>query len=327
MQLTSKRRRSIGIDIGGTHMVFGLVDEQGNLQWKQKVKTDLSQGFASLLAMIGTQVDACLMATGLSRQEVQTVGIGMPGRIDAERGICLHASNLNLRDTPVATEVARVTGMFCYINNDVRMYNYGEAIHGAGKNKEYVLGVTIGTGMAGAMIVKGEPYGGYDNRAGEIGHIPIEGGVTPCNCGMIGCLETIVSAPGLARSARNAIKEGVETVLATYHPEPASLTAADVSRAYDAGDVAAIEILNHAGSRLGQVLAMLIPMLSPDVIIIGGGVALAEERLLQPVRETLSQLVSPAFLEGMDLTTAQYNDDAGVIGAAAWATRCEKGVC
>lgn len=323
--MTSERQKSIGIDIGGTHMVFGLVDEQGRLQWKQKVKTDLSQGFTSMLAVIEAQVDACLTETGWSREQVRTIGIGMPGRVDADRGICLHAANLNLRNIPVAAEVARVTGMSCYINNDVRMYNYGEAMHGAGKGKQYVLGVTIGTGMAGAMIVKGEPYGGSDNRAGEIGHIPLEGVGTRCNCGMTGCLETIVSATGLARSARNVVKEGVDTVLATYHPDPASLTAADVSRAYDEGDAIAIGIMHHAGARLGQVLASLIPMLSPDVIIIGGGVALAEERLLHPVREVLSRLVSRAFLDGMDLTTALHNDDAGVIGAAAWATRCEKG--
>jgi len=312
---------AIGIDIGGTHTVFGLVDEKGCLVGKRKVNTDARRGFRCMLDVIESNVNELTDGFAGARSEVRAIGVGMPGRIDANRGICLQASNLHLHDVPVADQVARATGLPCRINNDVKMYVYGEALYGAGMNKEHVLGVTIGTGLSGALIVKGEPYGGYGNEAGEIGHIPVEGNDRPCNCGRIGCLETIVSATGLARSAAQAVREGRRTVLAEYCVDPSLLTAADVSRAYDAGDAAAIDMMHAAGVRLGEVLSVIVPMVAPDVLIVGGGVALAGERLLRPFREELARRVSPSFLTELTLTTAMHNDDAGVIGAAAWAAK------
>jgi glucokinase len=305
-------------------MVFGLVGEDGLPFWRRKVPTEVPKGPEHMLRTIAANIDDALAETGTAREAVMAVGVGMPGKVDADRGICMGASNLRLRDYPVAAKIREATGLPCYINNDVKMYIYGEALYGAAKDSRHVLGVTIGTGLAGALIIDGEPYGGYRNISGEIGHIPIDGVKRVCNCGMVGCLETVVSAPGLARSAREAVLAGERTLLADYHDDPAELTAVDVSRAFDAGDQTAIAIMRHAGRCLGDVLAYLIPMLSPDAVIIGGGVALAGERLLGTVREVLHAKVSKSYIESLKLETAVHNDDAGVIGSAAWAVKKSK---
>jgi glucokinase len=184
-----------------------------------------------------------------------------------------------------------------------------------------VFGITIGTGIAAAMVHGGQLYYGYKSMAGEIGHVRMDGVEDACSCGLSGCLETVASASGMLRQAKKALREGRESLLGTwFHGEEADrLTAAHLSEAMDQGDALATEILERAGVLTGRALAAAVTVLSPETIVIGGGGALAGERVLAPLREELYRLILPDFREGLKVVAAEHNDDAGIIGSALYA--------
>lgn len=311
---------AFGIDIGGTNIECGLVGEDAALICKSSVRTEPHRGNEHVMELIAAQIREILNQTGISADAVRGVGIGMPGLVDPDRGISILASNLNFRDYPVAGKIASLTGLPVFIENDVRLYIFGEAVHGAGQAYANVLGLTVGTGIAAALINNREIYrgGGF---AGEIGHIPIDGIPYRCACGLHGCLETIVSATGLARQAKAAVAEGKQTLLSDFHPDPDMLTAKDISDAYDRHDPVAIAIMEHTGKLLGRTLSYLVPMLSPDAIIIGGGASKAGDRLVVPVKQELFAHLHPIYRDNLVVVRALRNEEAGVIGSALYAFR------
>lgn len=310
---------AFGVDVGGTNIVTGLMSKDGAIVWKTKVATEPHKGNEHVVERIANTVLEGMKVSGIAEEQLAGVGIGMPGILDTEKGISIEASNLHFRNYPLAANLKKKINLPVTINNDVRMYMYGEAMHGAGKELDYVLGLTLGTGMAAAFITKGDIFTGGGGLAGEMGHIPIDGVKHRCNCGLTGCLETVVSATGIARQAKEAVAAGKETVMSTYYDDPDQLTAADVSRAYDAGDDVARSIMQYTGELLGRALTYIVPLLSPDIVVVGGGAALAGERLLGPTRDILQNYSLSYYSDRVQVAPAVHIDDAGVIGSASWA--------
>lgn len=314
---------TIGVDVGGTNIVCGAVDETGRVLLKLKQPTEAGKGHAKVLSRIAGMVRQIRAELGAEHdaKAVTAVGVGIPGLVDPISGISRFAGNLNWRDIPVVSLLESELGIPVHIDNDVRMYVYGEAAAGAGRGIEHVLGITIGTGIAAAMVHGGQLYYGYKSMAGEIGHVRMDGVEDACSCGLSGCLETVASASGMVRQAKKALIEGRESLLGTWFPgeEVDRLTAAHLSQAMDQGDALATEIITRAGALTGQALAAAVMVLSPEAIVIGGGGALAGERLLKPLREELFRLILPDFREGLKVVTAEHNDDAGIIGSALYA--------
>ncbi|MCG7215678.1 ROK family protein [Paenibacillus mucilaginosus] len=311
--------RYIGIDIGGTNMVCGLTDGEGQVLRTVKIATEAPSGSKEVIRRLAEAVTGLMTHAG---GQVSAVGIGLPGFVDHVQGISELAVNLGWKNVPLADELrGHIGDIPVFLDNDVRMYVYGEAVAGAGRGFSHVLGVTIGTGMNSALVADGELYYGAGGRAGEIGHVPMEGLTYPCNCGMTGCLETAVSANGIARQGREAVARGERSLLGEWFPEDggARLTAADVSRAYDLGDAAAAAILRRTGTLLGRGLAAAVTQLAPQVLIIGGGGAQAGERLLGPMKEELKRCVLPFYWEQLTVKTAERLEDAGVVGSALYA--------
>lgn len=311
----------IGVDIGGTNIVCGLLDDSLKLLRKVKRPTGAANGESHVLGLIASMADELLAQEGLSRSELSAVGMGNPGFVDPVRGIALSSANLKWKQVPVSDKLGALLGVPVFIDNDVRMYTYGEAMRGAGRGHDHVMGITLGTGIAAAMVNRGELYYGSGFLAGELGHIPVEGESALCGCGMKGCLETIASATGIARIARERIAKGEPSILAEWYPGDRSseITAADVSRAYDEGDELAKDALRFVAVCLAKGLAAAITLWSPDVVVIGGGAANAGERLLAPLRETLLPMILPMYRERVVIKLAEMNDDAGVVGSAAFA--------
>lgn len=307
----------IGIDVGGTNIVCGIVNDQGEVLSSLKKPTEASYGTSSVLTKMAQMTSEVAANAGLSDQ-ISGIGIGIPGLVDPWNGIALYSANLNWRDVPLAAELSKRTSLPVYIDNDVRMYIYGEAVYGSGQGADCVLGLTVGTGMSAAIINRGHLHYGHLNLAGEIGHGPMDGESAPCGCGFEGCMEASASASGMVREAKRYISEGRETVLSEWFPGEnlQHLSAADISKAMDSGDSLASEIMNHAGELLGKALAPVVHLLSPEVIIIGGGGAMAGERLLTPLRQTLMSRLLPDFRQHVSIRTAILGDDAGVIGSA-----------
>jgi glucokinase len=310
--------RYIGVDIGGTNIVFGLVDEANQCLIFIKIATDANRGAMDIVQRIAAHILEIAERAG---EPVIAVGVGIPGFVDHDAGISVSAVNLGWGNYPFVAELRKLISLPIYINNDVRLYIYGEALAGAGKDFKHVLGVTLGTGVAAASVNEGQLYYGSGNRAGELGHISLEGNTYACKCGLIGCLETVASANGIARLARDAIIQGQNSLLQMWFSieQINDITALDVSNAYDQGDPLAIKVMETSGGYLGKGLAYAVNFYSPDVIILGGGASLAGERLFGPMMRQLKASILPQYWEGLSVRIAQRIEDAGVIGSALYA--------
>jgi glucokinase len=239
-------------------------------------------------------------------------------------GSAVPASSIRIGAFPVADELSRLSGgLPVFADNDVRMYVYGEAVCGAGAGHGHVLGVTLGTGMACAFVDNGRLFYGGGCMAGEIGHILTDDIPYRCSCGQTGCLETAVSATGIARQAAEKLRAGADSLLRAKLGTDAAerVTAADVSAGYDEGDALCVEIMERTGMWLGRALAIACAFYSPDIVVIGGGASLAGERLLAPARKTMRERLLPELAARIAVTTAALTDDAGVIGSALFAGR------
>jgi glucokinase len=309
----------IGIDLGGTNVVCGLLDAEGNVLRQAKRPTEAERGHEDIVRRIAGMAKGLMSEHGIDSRQVLAVGMGTPGRVNPELGVSVSSANLGWKNVPVAALLREQLGCPAFIDNDVRMYVYGEAMRGAGASYRHVLGVTVGTGIASAFVSDGRLHYGRAFSAGEIGHIAMDGLIHRCNCGKTGCLETLVSAPGIARKAREAIQSGRSSVLQQAFPDLDKLTAADVSRAYDQGDAVAIETMETVGLYLAKALAFNITALGPDVVIVGGGAALAGERLLAPVKRLLEELLPNVYRGKVQVHTAKWNEEAGMIGSALFA--------
>ncbi|WP_199620002.1 ROK family protein [Paenibacillus alkalitolerans] len=312
----------VGVDIGGTNMVCGIV-RGGSLAKSRKIPTEAHLGQNHVISRLASLIMESIDEEG-ARGELKAVGIGIPGFIKPEEGVVTFAANLQWRDVPLAGLLSeRLSGVPVFIDNDVRMYVYGEAVYGAGRGFNHVLGITVGTGIAAAFVQHGELLYGDRNMAGEIGHIRMDGVSYLCGCGLTGCLEAAASANGMARQAAEAIAQGKDSVLKQWMNEGVidRITAADVSKAYDVGDAVAIDVMNRTGVLLGKALSYAVTLFSPDCLVIGGGGALAGDRLFNPLRETLKEYVIGAYWDKLTIVPAQWNEHAGILGGAAFAEK------
>jgi glucokinase len=318
----------VGIDVGGTNTGAGVVDAKGRLLATVKKRTETSDGDALVRQLAEMARELLTIRTAkaglISSPEtgaLRAVGVGIPGFLDARRGVVRHAANLPLRDFPLADRLSALLGVPVILDNDVRMYAYGEAAVGAAAGYDDALVVTVGTGLAAAVVHRGRLLTGGD-LAGEIGHVKVDGNEYACGCGMNGCLETLVSAGGIVRQAKERMR-WKPSVLGEWFPErpeagqpERSMTAEDVTKAADLGDAVAAQVFERTGRVLGSTLAVAAMLLGTDVIVIGGGVSRAGERLLSPVRRALAERVHPLQTERVKVTAARWTDEAGVIGSA-----------
>ncbi|GAB6988427.1 ROK family protein [Paenibacillus pini] len=313
-----------GVDVGGTNIVCGIVSSAGEVLHTIKRPTESSQGPEAVLERIAVMIEDTLqiiMDQTSSIVEIKAAGIGLPGLVDPEEGIARFSGNLGWRNLPAVNWLQNRLKLPVFIDNDVKTYVYGEAMYGAGQGTRHVLGVTVGTGIASAMVNDGKLFYGFRNMSGEIGHIVMDGLDDRCPCGLQGCLETYASASGMVRQAKKLILAGERSILRDWFEGDrlAELSAADLSRAYDQGDSLAIAVLEKAGKLLGRALSYAVSINSPEVIIIGGGGALAGERLLGPLKQELLQHILPDYREHLKVVPAQNNDEAGVTGSAMYA--------
>ena len=308
-----------GVDVGGTNIVCGLLDEHGNVIIKRKYATARGVEPHVLLEGIASMIKQLCEEAGIAVEQLEVVGVGIPGLVDPEQGVSLRAVNLQWDHVPVASMLQQMLGKPVYIDNDVRMYVYGEAVAGAGQHYDYVYGITIGTGLAAALVERGQLYYGHRYIAGEIGHVPVQPADFRCNCGRMGCLETIVSATGIVRQARQRLERGEASILREWYSDLEEIRASDVSRACHAGDHLALAVMEQTGRILGRALAWVVPIVSPDVIVIGGGGALAGDLIFEPMKQELDAMLLQDYRNHYAIKSAELDDDAGLIGSALWA--------
>ena len=300
-----------GVDIGGTTVKIGLFTTEGELLEKWEIKTRTENKGEAILPDIAESLKRKMEEKGLAVQEMSGIGIGIPAPVDA-KGVVQNTANLGWGYKEVKREMEELTGLPVEAGNDANVAALGEMWLGAGKGRENMIMVTLGTGVGGGVIVNGRPLVGAHGAGGEIGHLCVNYEETEhCGCGKTGCLEQYASATGIARLARKRLeKDDAETVLRGRH-----LSAKSVFDALKEGDKVAEEIVEEFGEYLGHALANLAAVTDPAVIVIGGGVSRAGEILLGYVEKNFQK---KAFFSNTDteFVLATLGNDAGICGAA-----------
>lgn len=287
----------LGIDLGGTKIEGIVLDEEGKECFRKRIPTESEQGYARILENIKGLYETLADAAG--RKE-HTFGIGTPGALSVRTGLMKNANTVRMNGKPLKEDLERMLGRKVAIQNDANCFAMAEALYGAGKGKELVFGVIMGTGCGGGIVHKGEVITGLQAIAGEWGHTVIDPNGPVCCCGTRGCIETFISGGGLEK--RYAEKYGRH------------LSLREIVAHYRQGDAKAAEFMGIFFRNFGRSLANLINVLDPDVVVMGGGVSNIDELYTEGVAEVARQVFSDSL--ETPIVRHKIGDSAGVIGAA-----------
>ncbi len=303
---------TIGVDIGGTKIASGVVDEDGRILEKNRTPSPASDAEALRLVIGGIVTDL------RSRHEVTAVGIGAAGFVAADRRSVYFAPNLDFGDEPLADLLQDSLGIPVGIENDGNAAAWAEFRFGAGQGVPDQLMIALGTGVGGGLILGGSMYRGGHGVAAEIGHIGVVRDGVQCNCGRKGCLEQYASGSALQRDARIAAATGrAPALLAAAGGDADAVTGAMVTELAAAGDHDCEVLVDLLAGALGVGIASLVAVLDPTVVILGGGLSEAGDLLLDPTREALAREITGAGRRPPpELRQAALGNDAGLIGAA-----------
>ncbi|MDR6225642.1 ROK family glucokinase [Desmospora profundinema] len=308
-------KRYIGIDLGGTTVKLGIVDENGGLLYKAEKPTRGEEGPEASLARIADHARELAEAIGTPWSNVAGVGMGLPGFLDLEKGEIIRLTNIPWERVPVRSMLEAELGLPVAIDNDANAAALGEAWSGAGAGFNDLICITLGTGVGGGIIVGGRLVHGLSGMAGEIGHIPVEADGVRCGCGQRGCLETISSATGMTRLAREGLAQGRHSVLDEAEKR-GELTTREIFAAAKDQDGLALDVVDRATDALGRVMAMLSVVNNPAAFIVGGGVSRAGDELFTPLRRSYAKHTLVEVANGVQILPARLGNDAGLIGAA-----------
>ena len=309
---------AIGIDIGGTKIAAGVVDEAGRVLARQDADTPATDP-AAVLAAIGDIVERLRLDHDDSAGEIRALGIGAAGFVDASGSRVLFAPHLAWRDEPLRDAVARRTGLPVVVENDANASGWAEWRFGAVQGEAHVVLVTLGTGIGGAIVIDGMPYRGGHGIAGEFGHMQVVPDGLACDCGNRGCWEQYASGRVLTRRGRAAAESG--TPLGSRLLEAAGgsvdqIRGLHVTAAARDGDDEATAWLADVGDWLGVGVANLAAALDPSVVVVGGGLCDAGDLLLEPARAAFSRsLTGRGHRPQARIVAAGLGSDAGLIGA------------
>lgn len=305
---------SIGIDIGGTKIAAGVVDESGNLLAKQQRATNPEDP----AAIERTVID--LASELASDYEVGGVGVAAAGFVSSDRATVIFAPNIAWRDHPLQERIQPSLGLPVVVENDANAAGWAEFRFGVGRQVADMVMLTVGTGLGGAIIVDSKLLRGAHGVAAEIGHVRMVPDGHMCGCGHPGCWEQYASGSALTRQARAAAvahPDRAARLLELAHGEADQIKGQYVTRAAQEGDELGIQLLTELGGWIGSGAAGLVAVLDPALIVIGGGVAAAGDLLLDPIRVSFSDsLAARGRRPEPDFAIAQLQNDAGIVGAA-----------
>lgn len=306
---------AIGIDIGGTKILGALISEQGQIINELRVASP-AQDPAALVAEVAELVERL---SASADREIIGVGVATAGFIDAESATVLFAPNMNLRNEPLRAKIAERIALPVIIENDANAAGWAEYAFGAGRGSQDMIMLTLGTGVGGAVVSDGKLRRGGFGIGGELGHLRIIPDGRLCGCGQRGCLEQYGSGTAVLRAAKKLASSAgpAGARLAQLQAEHGELTGHQVYQALLEGDSGAVAVVREAGTHLGTAIGSLVAVLDPQLVVIGGGLSEAGELILDPIRQAyLSNLPARGYRPELEIVTAQFSNQAGVLGAA-----------
>lgn len=309
----------VGIDLGGTNIAIGIVDETGKMIYKNSTPTlnneRTSEELVEAMAKFAIQV---VEEAGLTMDDIKSVGIGSPGTPDAKNGILLYANNLRMFNVPMRAIMQRFIDKPIYIGNDANCAALGEVVAGGAKDTECAIMITLGTGVGGGIVINNKIYDGFNNAGGELGHFVMVVDGEYCTCGRNGCFEAYASATALINQTVKAAKEHPESMIhSLVDGDLSKVTGKTVFDAMHAGDATAKAVVDNYIRYLGEGVVSLINIFQPEVFLIGGGICAQKEALFGPLNEMAKKYAySKDESKLTKIMPAVLGNDAGIIGAA-----------
>lgn len=303
-----------GIDLGGTNIAVAIVDEYGVIYGKARRKTRAPRPYQEIFDDMALCVQEAARESGLTLEDLESVGIGCPGAIDTKKGIIEFSNNLDFYDVPIVGYMEKALGKKVYVENDANAAAWGEFLAGSGKETQNMIMVTLGTGVGSGIIMDGHLLTGAWGKGAELGHMVIALEGEPCTCGRKGCFETYASATALVRQTKAAMKA---------HPESAlwkvagSLEQVNGKTAFDATDDVAKGVVEQYLHYLAEGVVNIVNIFQPEVVTLGGGISHSGEAILAPIRQAIKERSFARHgKEQTQVTCATLGNDAGIIGAA-----------
>ena len=309
----------IGVDLGGTNIAVGVIDENYNIIGRGKAKTACPRPAEEIFEDMCKCVKAAVLDAGISISDVESIGIGTPGTVDKAKGMISYANNLDFNNVPAVELMKReFPEITIRLENDANCAALGEALAGSGKGKSSFVAVTLGTGVGGGIVLDGKLLTGCNDAGGEIGHISIKFDGEQCNCGRIGCWERYASATALINQTRKAMEENRDSKMW-------ELCSGDISKAggrtaFDAmrlGDEAGKKVVDTYIEYIGIGATNIVNIFQPEMLCFGGGICNEGETLLRPLRTYVKEnQYNKRTEKSTELCVACLGNDAGIIGAA-----------
>lgn len=308
----------VGVDLGGTNIAVGVIDDNLKIIGKASVKTNCPRPAEEIFDDISKAVDMAIENAGVSKNDIKSVGIGTPGTVNKENGYIEFSNNLEFEQVPAKEMLEERIGKPVYLDNDANCAALGEAVAGCGKGAKNFVAVTLGTGVGSGIIIDGKIVNGSNFAGGEMGHMVICVDGLNCNCGRKGCWEQYASATALISQTKAAMLENKDSAM--WNIVNGNIDAVNGRTSFDAmraGDKTAIEVVNKYVHYVSVGVTNIINALQPEFICVGGGIANEKDTLLNPVRtEVNKERYSRYSKKQCEIIAAELGNDAGIYGAA-----------
>lgn len=312
----------VGVDLGGTNMSIGVIDEKGKIVGRTKRKTKAAEGRERVIERMVEGIERACEDAKLSLKDLDAAGVGAPSAVDWEKGSVIHAGNLGWKKVPLRDILGKRLNMPVVVDNDVNVAAFGESRLGAGKNRGDLLAMWIGTGIGGGLILNGKLWRGPFHTAGEVGHVALFPGAGPGHR----TLEDHCSRTALVRSMMMLLGHYPDSMLREFlnkekdedgKPDPSSIGSSVLAECYSKGDPLVRKILDASADLLGLTIANFITVLSLKTVVLGGGVSEALGKpYLYRIRDSFERNVFPQTLQRCEIVSSQLGDDAGMLGAS-----------
>lgn len=307
----------IGVDVGGTNIAIGIVDEAGKIIHKDEIPTGVGRPFEVIIKDMADLISKVIDDSGYKVEDVKSIGVGSPGLPDKEKGTISFANNLGWTNVPLRAELQKYFDLPVYIENDGNTAGLAESVAGACKGAKNSMTLTLGTGIGAGIVIDGKPYSGSHSVGAEIGHLIVQVDGIPCTCGNKGCWERYASATALIREGKEAAKNNPQSLIyKSVDGDIDKITAKTVIDAAKEGDEVATKIFERYIYYLAMGIITIINSFDPAVIAIGGGVAKAGDFLMDALKAKVKEHIFYKSAPYAEITMASLGNDAGIIGAA-----------
>lgn len=309
----------IGIDIGGTKVLSALADSEGKIINKAQNPTEADKGEEVIISNIEDSIKRVIKNSRISKKEVKRIGVGSPGPLDLNRGVIIENSNLAWTNVPIVEILEDITGIEVILENDANAAALGENQFGAGHKADYMVYITISTGIGSGIIINKKIFHGGKGNAGEVGHMTlIPDSDYQCGCGNYGCFEAVASGTAIAKRGREVIAANQDSLIYEYSEgNPDVVDAPLIAAAAREGDKEANRIFKFTGQLLGIGIANVVNLFDPEIIVLGGGVMHAQDLFMEELKTSLHERALKPNLKGLQLKEAKLGKDTGVKGAIA----------